>query len=77
MLKWLKNYIEPPANPEANELRGILETAKAQHGIALDNYHLAVEKMLKRMDRAERVIKYTENEGGGSKRQSNDGEMGA
>lgn len=56
MLKWLKDYITPPQNPELTKLYDEAALARAQHNIALDNYHQAVEKMLRRMEKAERVV---------------------
>lgn len=58
-IKWLKNYIAPPPSPELKQLFDEAATARAQHSVALDNYHEAVEKMLRRMDKANKVIDIT------------------
>jgi hypothetical protein len=56
MLKWLKQYIEPPPSPELDKLYADAQTIREQHSIALDNYHQAVTQMMKRMAKAERVV---------------------
>ncbi len=55
MFNWIKNAITPSVNPELKELYEVARDVKQKHDKALDEFQTAVDRMMKRMDRAHRI----------------------
>jgi tRNA A37 methylthiotransferase MiaB len=71
MFNWLKNVITPSVNPELKELYEVARDAKQKHDKALDEFQTAVDRMMKRMDRAHRITDHIQAVSD-SKRRDND-----